>query len=153
MLKIITIKDKRIRFFSKKNLEYNKIKTIFLIKKMILIMYIKKGIGISSNQINFDYKIIVIDVNKKNKPIIIINPVIFKKSHFCTISTEGCLSIPKFYSSTPRAEKVCLKYVNLYNKFKKKIFNSINSRCLQHEIDHLFGILLTDYYNTIIKYE
>ncbi|WMC19260.1 MAG: peptide deformylase [Candidatus Carsonella ruddii] len=153
MLKIITIKDKRIRFISKKNIKYNKIKIILLIKKMIVKMYSKKGIGISSNQINFDYKIIIIDVNKKNKPIIIINPIIFKKSNFCTISTEGCLSIPKFYSSMPRAEKVFLKYVNLYNKFKKKVFNSINSRCLQHEIDHLFGILLTDYFNTIVKYE
>ncbi|WGS67241.1 peptide deformylase [Candidatus Carsonella ruddii] len=120
MLKIITIKDKRIRFLSKKNIKYNKIKMIFLIKKMIITIYSKKGIGISSNQVNFNYKVIIIDVNKKNKPIIIINPIILKKSNFCTISTEGCLSIPKFFSSTPRAEKVCLKYINLYNKLKKK---------------------------------
>ncbi|XZR52994.1 MAG: peptide deformylase [Candidatus Carsonella ruddii] len=153
MLKIITIKDKRIRFISKNNKNYNKIKLLFLIKKMILTMYFRKGIGISSSQINFKCKIIVIDLNKKNKPIILINPIIFKKNTFRTISTEGCLSIPKFFSSIPRAEKICLKYVNLYNKFKKKIFNSINSRCLQHEIDHLYGILIIDYYNKIIKYE
>ncbi|XZR52585.1 MAG: peptide deformylase [Candidatus Carsonella ruddii] len=153
MIKIITIKDKRIRFFSKKIIKYNKIKKLLLIKKMIITMYSRKGIGISSNQINFDNKIIIIDVNKKNKPIIIINSKIYKKSNFFTISTEGCLSIPKFYSSIPRVEKIFLKYINIYNKYKKKIFNSINSRCLQHEIDHLSGILLVDYFKTIIKYE
>ncbi|WMC19857.1 MAG: peptide deformylase [Candidatus Carsonella ruddii] len=153
MIKILTLKDKRLRFISKKITKYNKIKKIFLIKKMIISMLFKKGIGISSNQINFKYRIIIINVNKKNKPIIIINPKKYKKSNFLTISTEGCLSIPKFYSSIPRSEKVFLKYVNIYNKYKKKLFNNINSRCLQHEIDHLFGILLIDYFNTIIKYE
>ncbi|BFI91003.1 peptide deformylase [Candidatus Carsonella ruddii] len=153
MLKIITIKDKRLRIVSKKMVKYNRIKKIFLIKQMIILMYYKKGIGISSPQVNYDKKIIIVDINKKNKPIILINPKICKRNSLKTISTEGCLSIPKYYSSTPRAEKIFLKYINLYNKYKKKIFNSINSRCLQHEIDHLSSILLVDYYNTIVKYE
>lgn len=153
LLKIIFINDKRIRLNSKNLKKYNKIKKIFLIKRMIFTMYKKKGIGISSTQINFKNKIIIIDNNKKKKPSIIINPNILKKSNFCTLSTEGCLSIPNFFISSARAEKIYLQYINLYNKIKKKTFNNIFSRCLQHEIDHLYGIILIDYFNTVVKYE
>ncbi|WP_433927877.1 peptide deformylase [Candidatus Carsonella ruddii] len=152
-LNIIKINDKRIRKKSLKLLFYNKIKKIFLIKRMIFTMYEKKGIGISSTQINYKNEIIIIDLNKKNKPSIIINPSIINKSNLRTLSTEGCLSIKNFFMNVPRPEKIILLYVNLYNKIKKKIFNNINSRCLQHEIDHLNSIIIIDYHNKIIKYE
>ncbi|ATX33422.1 peptide deformylase [Candidatus Carsonella ruddii] len=151
LLKILSIKDKRLRKKSKKMFFYNKIKKIFLIKRMIFTMYEKKGIGISSTQINFKNKIIIVDLNKKNKPSIIINPSVIKNSSLITLSTEGCLSIKNFFINIPRPEKIFLNFVNLYNKIKKKIFNNINSRCLQHEIDHLNGILIIDYNNKIIK--
>ncbi|AFP84040.1 peptide deformylase [Candidatus Carsonella ruddii] len=150
MFKIIKINDKRLRINCKKKLNYNKIKKLYFIKQMIIIMYKKNGIGISSRQLNINNMIIILSI-KKNKPIIIINPLILKKSKLCTISNEGCLSIPNFYSSMIRPEKILLKYINLYNIVKKKIFNNLISRCIQHEIDHLFGILILDYYNIIIK--
>ncbi|AQU89607.1 peptide deformylase [Candidatus Carsonella ruddii] len=152
-LKILNIKDKRLRIKSKKMLFYNKIKKLFLIKRMIFTMYEKKGIGIASSQINFKNKIIIIDLNKKNKPSIIINPLVIKNSSLFTLSTEGCLSIKNFFINIPRPEKIFLNFINLYNKNKKKIFNNINSRCLQHEIDHLNSILIIDYMNKIIKNE
>lgn len=153
VLKIIKINDKRLR---NKNLNlkyYNKIKKIFLIKRMIFTLYEKKGIGLSATQINFKNKIIIINVNKKNKPIVIINPIILKTNNLYTLSTEACLSIDKFFINIPRPEKILIIFINLYNKVKKKIFNNIVSRCIQHEIDHLNSIIILDYMNKIIQYE
>ncbi|AFP84220.1 peptide deformylase [Candidatus Carsonella ruddii HT isolate Thao2000] len=150
MFNIININDKRIRFISKKIIKYNKIKKLYLIKQMIIIMLKNKGIGISSTQLNINFDIIIINI-KKNKILILINPLILKKSKLCTISNEGCLSIINFFSSIIRPEKIFLNYINLFNKCKKKIFNNLISRCIQHEIDHLFGILIIDYYKIIIK--
>ncbi|MFI4883692.1 MAG: peptide deformylase [Candidatus Carsonella ruddii] len=151
-LKILNIKNKKIRIKNKNFKKYNKIKIFFLIKRMIITMYKKNGIGISSTQINFFNKIILIGV-KKNRPIILINSKIIKYNKLYTLSTEGCLSIENFYLNIARTEKILVNYINLFNCKKKKILNNIFSRCYQHENDHLNKILIIDYINKIIKYE
>ncbi|AGS06690.1 peptide deformylase [Candidatus Carsonella ruddii] len=153
LLKIIEINDKRIRIKSCNLIKFNKIKILFLIKRMIYTMYEKKGIGISSNQILYNCKVIIIDTKKKNKPLIMINSFIKKKNTFHTLSSEGCLSLPKLFISLPRYEKILVNFINIYNIKKTKIFNNITSRCIQHEIDHSLGRIISDYINIIIFYE
>ncbi|MFI4913443.1 MAG: peptide deformylase [Candidatus Carsonella ruddii] len=152
LLKILNIKNKKIRIKNKNFIKYNKIKIFFLIKRMIITMYNKNGIGISSTQISIFNKIILIGV-KNNKPIILLNSKIIKYNKLFTLSTEGCLSIKNFFLNIARVEKILIKYINLFNKKKKKILNNIISRCYQHENDHLNKILIIDYINKIIKYE
>ncbi|MGK2912829.1 MAG: peptide deformylase [Candidatus Carsonella ruddii] len=150
VLKILNIKNKKLRIKNKNFKKYNKIKIFFLIKRMIITMYNKNGIGISSTQINVFYKIILIGI-KQNKPIILLNSKIIKHNKLYTLSTEGCLSIKNFFLNIARVEKILIKYINLFNKKKKKILNNIISRCYQHENDHLNKILIIDYINKIIK--
>ncbi|MFI4847135.1 MAG: peptide deformylase [Candidatus Carsonella ruddii] len=152
LLKILNIKNKKIRIKNKNFIKYNKIKIFFLIKRMIITMYTKNGIGISSTQISVFNKIILIGV-KNNKPIILLNSKIIKYNKLFTLSTEGCLSIKNFFLNIARVEKILIKYINLFNIKKKKILNNIISRCYQHENDHLNKILIIDYINKIIKYE
>ncbi|UNB92066.1 peptide deformylase [Candidatus Carsonella ruddii] len=152
LLKIIKINDKRLRIKNNFIFFFNKIKKIFLIKRILFTMYEKDGVGISATQINNNKKIIIIDV-KKQKPIIMINSIILKNNKLYTLSTEGCLSIENFYLNIARPEKIIVKFINLFNKIKKKIFNNIISRCIQHENDHLNSILIIDYNNKIILYE
>lgn len=151
LLKIINIKDKRLRIKSLNLIKFNKIKILFLIKRMIYTMYEKNGIGISSIQILYNFKIIIVDTKKK--PLIMINSFIKKKNTFYTLSLEGCLSLPKLFVSLPRYEKISVNYINVYNKKKTKVFKNITSRCIQHEIDHSFGRIISDYINIIIIYE
>ncbi|XRA05417.1 MAG: peptide deformylase [Candidatus Carsonella ruddii] len=151
-LKILNIKNKKLRIKNKNFKKYNKIKIFFLIKRMIITMYSKNGIGISSTQINIFNKIILIGI-KNNKPIILLNSKIIKYNKLYTLSTEGCLSIKNFFLNISRVEKILIKYVSLFNIKKKKILNNIVSRCYQHENDHLNKILIIDYINKIIKYE
>ncbi|BCG49413.1 peptide deformylase [Candidatus Carsonella ruddii] len=153
LLKIINIKDKRIRIKSFNLIKFNKTKILFLIKRMIYTMYKKRGIGISSVQILYNFKIIIVDTKKKNKPLIMINSFIKKKNTFHTLSSEGCLSLPKLFVSLPRYEKIFVNFINIYNKKKTKVFSNITSRCIQHEIDHSLGRIISDYINIIIIYE
>ncbi|MFI4878822.1 MAG: peptide deformylase [Candidatus Carsonella ruddii] len=152
ILKILNIKDIKLRIKNKKFKKYNKIKIFFLIKRMIITMYNNSGIGISSIQVNIFNKIILIGV-KNTKPIILFNSKIIKYNKLYTLSTEGCLSIKNFFINIARVEKILIKYINLFNIKKKKILNNIISRCYQHENDHLNKILIIDYINKIIKYE
>ncbi|BAF35206.1 peptide deformylase [Candidatus Carsonella ruddii PV] len=152
MFKILNFKDKRIRLFFKNvkvSFNYN---ILYIIKQMIILMYKNNGIGISSNQINCFKNIIICDVNfKKKKPLIMINPKILINNKNHTLGMEGCLSIKNFLISVLRFDKVYIKYFNIYNKKKKKIFNGIKSRCIQHEIDHLNSKLILDYSKIIFQ--
>ncbi|AFP83658.1 peptide deformylase [Candidatus Carsonella ruddii] len=153
LLDIILLNNIILRKKVKKLLFLNK-KILFIIKKMLNTMYNKKGIGLSAIQINLKKKIIIIDNSiKKNKPIIMINPNIINYSKYYTLSAEGCLSIKDFYISIPRPDKIVLKYINEFNEKKKKIFSCINSRCIQHEMDHLNNILIVDYLYKIINFK
>ncbi|AFP83848.1 peptide deformylase [Candidatus Carsonella ruddii CS isolate Thao2000] len=151
LLNIISLNNIILRKKVKKLFFLNK-KILFIIKKMLQIMYFNNGIGLSSIQINLKKKIIIMDNSiKKNKPIIMINPKIINYSKYYTLSAEGCLSIKDFFISIPRPDKVVLKYINEFNEKKKKIFSCINSRCVQHEMDHLKNILIVDYFYKIIN--
>ncbi|AFP84402.1 peptide deformylase [Candidatus Carsonella ruddii] len=146
LLKLLNFNDKRIRFFLKKTKIKFNYYIFYIIKQMLIIMYKNNGIGISTSQINCCKNIIICDINiKKKKPLIMINPEIIINNTNHTLGLEGCLSIKNFLISLLRFDKIYVKYLNIYNKKKKKIFNGIVSRCIQHEIDHLKGKLLLDY--------
>ncbi|WDR80386.1 peptide deformylase [Candidatus Purcelliella pentastirinorum] len=142
--KILIHPDIRLRIkASKINNFNNKIKNI--IKNMLKVMYINKGIGLAATQINIHKKIIVIDISKdQTKPIILINPKIIKK--YGTISIkEGCLSIPNIKISINRYKYIKINTMNCNGKTYKINAHDLLSICIQHEIDHLNGKLILDY--------
>lgn len=121
-----------------------------LIFKMKEIMKENKGVGLSANQINKDASIFVIDENlarEHNVPEVYINPEITEYSRREEEMEEGCLSIPEYFTQIQRAKKIKIKALDENgNKIKLKARGFL-ARVLQHETDHLNGVILKDRLN------
>jgi len=100
------------------------------------------GIGLAAPQV--DKPIRVIAVNIENQAHIFINPKITKKSFLKDTAEEGCLSVPGRYGQVKRHKKITLEYLDRKNKTHKQKFTKLPARIIQHEIDHLDGILFID---------
>jgi peptide deformylase len=120
-----------------------------LIIQMKKIMEDNNGIGLAAPQINVSLRIIVCELD--NKFYAFINPEIIKFSKKTSLLEEGCLSLPNIYGEVARPEKIILKATNPEGKkIKLKAFGLL-ARVIQHEIDHLDGILFIDKAKNIIK--
>jgi len=120
-------------------------------KEMHNIMQKLGGIGLAGPQINFNKRIVIIgDLNNKDYSVYI-NPEITYFSNNKEISEEGCLSLPNIFGLVKRSKKIHLKYRDLGgNKIKEKL-KGLKSVVIQHEIDHLNGILFIDRVEEITK--
>ena len=99
-------------------------------------------------------RIVVIDISKENEkqnPLFLINPVITKKSKNTSIYEEGCLSIPGQFAEIERPAECTLKYINYQGKNKELKADGLLATCIQHEVDHLDGILFIDYLSKLKK--
>lgn len=116
-----------------------------LINDMVETMYSARGIGLAAPQIGILKKVIVVDTNmtEERSPIILINPEIVN-SEGEILSEEGCLSIPGFITKLKRNEKVFVKALDRNGKQIEIEATGLLARALQHEIDHLNGILIID---------
>ncbi len=122
-----------------------------LIDDMIQTMYNAHGIGLAAPQVGISKRLIVVDVSTKEEKhpvIVLINPEIIEADGFID-SEEGCLSIPGFVSTIKRAEKVVVKGINRKGEPVRIEATGLLSRALQHEIDHLDGILFIDRMSSI----
>ena len=125
-----------------------------LMDDMLDTMYAAKGIGLAAIQIGVPKRIIVIDINKdpKNKePRYFVNPVIKNKNSKKATYEEGCLSVPNQFAEIDRPSKCDVEYLD-YNG-KKQILHAegLLATCIQHEMDHLEGILFIDYLSKLKK--
>lgn len=120
-----------------------------LITEMKQTMEQNNGIGLAAPQINVPIRVIVCEINDKFYAFI--NPEIIKYSKKTSIMEEGCLSLPNIYGEVERPETIIIKAINQDGKkIKLKAFGLL-SRVIQHEIDHLDGILFIDKAKNIIK--
>ncbi|MEE2730798.1 MAG: peptide deformylase [Pseudomonadota bacterium] len=112
---------------------------------MLETMYEAPGIGLAATQVNVHQRIVVIDVSEeKNQPLVLINPefeVISGEQDF----DEGCLSVPGYYETVTRAEKIRLHALNRDGEPYEMVCDGILSVCIQHELDHLDGKLFVDH--------
>jgi len=119
-----------------------------LMDEMLQIMYKAPGIGLAAVQIGILKKLIVIDIsreNEKKNPLFLINPKITFKSKTRSIYEEGCLSLPGYFAEVERPAECHLEYLDYYGKKKELKADGLLSTCIQHEVDHLNGILFIDY--------
>ena len=125
-----------------------------LMDDMIETMYNAPGIGLAAIQIGIPKRVIVMDISKdkdKKNPMFFINPKIIWKSKVLSTYEEGCLSIPNQFAEVQRPDKCHFKYLD-YNGNEKEIkAEGLLSTCIQHEIDHLDGILFIDYLSKLKK--
>lgn len=102
----------------------------------------KKGVGLAAPQIGENIRLITINI--KDGPIIMINPKITNKSLTKEYGEEGCLSIPGVFGQVKRSKKIICKYLDMEGKIKKIAAAGFLARVIQHEIDHLDGILFIE---------
>ena len=125
-----------------------------LMKDMLDTMYTAKGIGLAAIQIGVQKRIIVLDISKeKNKknPMYFVNPIIIKKNDEKVTYEEGCLSVPNQFAEIDRPSKCEVEYLD-YNGNKQHLkAEGLLATCIQHEMDHLEGILFIDYLSKLKK--
>jgi len=144
ILDILKYPDKRLRTIAKPVVSVDE--TIRQqVKDMFETMYEAPGIGLAATQVNFHQRIIVIDVSDQcNEPICLINPEIIEKSGEIQ-SEEGCLSVPDYSAKIIRANDIKVLALNLDGETSEFDAGEELSICIQHEIDHLDGILFVDH--------
>ncbi|MGA0198505.1 MAG: peptide deformylase [Prochlorotrichaceae cyanobacterium] len=118
-----------------------------LIRQMLQTMYSKDGIGLAAPQVGVHKQILVVDVNFEEPttpPLIMFNPVIQGLAGDPCDMEEGCISIPNVFMNVTRPELVQVAYKDDQGRPQVGIFNGLVSRVIQHEIDHLEGVLFVD---------
>ena len=144
ILDILKYPDKRLRTIAKPVVSVDE--TIRQqVKDMIETMYEAPGIGLAATQVNFHQRIIVIDISDQcNEPICLINPEVIEKSGEIQWE-EGCLSVPDYYENVIRANDIKVQALNQHGETFELEASEMLSVCIQHEIDHLDGILFVDH--------
>ncbi|CAN7181533.1 peptide deformylase [Rhizobium sp. LjRoot30] len=115
---------------------------------MLETMYDAPGIGLAAIQIGVPRRLLVIDLAKEGEdkqPQVFINPQILSSSDARSVYEEGCLSIPDYYAEVERPAEIEVKYLDRDGTEKTVKADGLLATCLQHEIDHLNGVLFIDY--------
>ena len=120
---------------------------------MLETMYDANGIGLAAIQIGIPKRIIVIDLKIENKksPLYFINPVINNKDNLKATYEEGCLSVPNQFAEIDRPKKCDVEYLDYEGEKKILKAKGLLATCIQHEMDHLEGILFIDYLSKLKK--
>jgi len=125
-----------------------------LMNDMLETMYAAPGIGLAAIQVGVPKRIIVLDIDykegKKN-PLFFVNPEIIEKSETNTTYEEGCLSVPGQFAEIDRPDKCHIRYLDYYGQEKEINAEGMLATCVQHEMDHLEGILFIDYLSKLKK--
>jgi peptide deformylase len=144
---IIILPDKRLRLVSE---PVKKITADIrkLVDDMFETMYDAPGIGLAAIQVAVAKRVVTMDLAKKEEPRnpqVYINPEILWYSDEKATYEEGCLSIPEYYSDVERPAQVKFKYFDLEGQAQEAEANGLLATCIQHEIDHLNGVLFIDH--------
>jgi len=117
-----------------------------LVDDMLETMYDARGIGLAATQVDVHRRVIVMDVSDdRTTPLVLINPEVTPLGEAREPMQEGCLSIPEYYAEVPRALRVHLKALDRDGKPYELEADGLLAHCIQHEHDHLEGVLFVDY--------
>lgn len=151
LLPILTAPDPRLK---KKSLPVEAVDEGVrqLMDDMLATMYDAPGIGLAAPQVGVLKRVIVLDIERedtKTGPLFMANPEIVDASDEDVSYEEGCLSVPEHYSDVVRPAKVTVRYLDRDNKVQELAAEGLLATCLQHEIDHLDGILFIDHISAL----
>ncbi|WP_262693497.1 peptide deformylase [Kordiimonas aquimaris] len=131
-----------------------------LLDDMLETMYAAPGIGLAAIQVAVPKRVIVLDTapegEEDRKPLFLVNPEVTWESEDLNVYSEGCLSVPEHYADVERPASVRVKYLDYKGDLREDLMEGLTATCVQHEIDHLDGIVFIDYLsklkrNMIIK--
>ncbi len=144
---ILILPDKRLRSVSKPVTEISdEMRT--LVADMFDTMYEAPGIGLAAIQVGVPWRIVVMDLSKREaeaEPRVFINPEIIGSSEEKSVYEEGCLSIPDVHEDVERPARVRFTYLDLDGKMHETDADGLFATCIQHEVDHLNGVLFIDH--------
>ena len=125
-----------------------------LMNDMLETMYAAPGIGLAAIQVGVPKRVIVLDIGQKDgpkKPMFFVNPEIITKSENNSTYEEGCLSVPGQFAEIDRPNNCLIRYLDYYGQVQAIKTEGMLATCVQHEIDHLEGILFIDYLSKLKK--
>ena len=125
-----------------------------LMDDMLETMYMAKGIGLAAIQVGVPKRIIVMDIGNRDKekePMYFVNPIIKNKNSKHSTYEEGCLSVPNQFAEVNRPSSCEVEYLDYNGKKKILKASGLLATCIQHEMDHLEGILFIDYLSKLKK--
>ena len=144
---ILILPDKRLRLKSAPVGAVDKALRA-LVDDMFETMYDAPGIGLAAIQIGVPKRVVTMDLAKKDEPKapqVFINPEVAWTSDEKAVYEEGCLSIPEYYEAVERPSAVKVKYLDIEGKVQEIEASGLLATCLQHEIDHINGVLFIDH--------
>jgi len=145
ILTVLRFPDERLRKKAVKVTEINQ-STNIIVDNMLATMYEENGVGLAATQVDIHQRIVVMDVSEnKDQPLVLINPEITQKSEETLINEEGCLSVPDTYAKVNRHINCTVKALDLEGNEFSLDGEDLLSICIQHELDHLNGVLFVDY--------
>ena len=150
---ILTEPNKDLRQISK-NVEIVGNEEQKIMDDMLDTMYAANGIGLAAIQIGIPKRIIVMDLSKKEgekEPLYFVNPIIIERNTDKSTYEEGCLSVPNQFAEIDRPSKCDVEYLDYQGKKKLLKAEGLLATCIQHEMDHLEGILFIDYLSKLKK--
>ena len=148
LLPILTAPDPRLKRISKP-VDKVDAEIAKLMDDMLETMYAAPGIGLAATQVNVQKRIVVMDLSEeKNQPLVFINPTLLEREGESE-SEEGCLSVPGFYETVRRAERVRVSALDRDGEPFELDARGLLAVCIQHEIDHLNGKLFVDYLSAL----
>ena len=117
-----------------------------LIDDMIETMYAAEGVGLAATQVDVHERVIVMDTSERHdKPLVLINPVITRRSEGMAINEEGCLSVPQIYDRVERHASVTVQALDRDGQAFEMEAEGLSAVCVQHEMDHLMGKVFVEY--------
>jgi peptide deformylase len=122
-----------------------------LLEAMLETMYAAPGIGLAAPQVGVLKRAFVLDLGEEGQraPRFVINPELVWRSESTTVAEEGCLSLPKQFGEVARADQVRVRHLDRQGETQEIEAEGLLARCLQHEIDHLNGILFVDHLSAL----
>src|SRR5580658_6700654 len=151
VLPIITAPDPRLKLTAKPVAKVDA--TVRrLMDDMVETMYQSIGIGLAAPQVGVAQRIIVVDVareGEKPNPMRIANPEILWRSEEEMVANEGCLSLPEHYAEVTRPAEIKLRYLDHENEIREIDAKGLLATCIQHEVDHLDGVLFVDHLSAL----
>lgn len=151
LLRIITAPDPRLKIKAKPVAAVDA-KVRRLMDDMLETMYRAIGVGLAAPQVGAAQRVIVVDVareGEKPQPLRIANPEILWRSETLILANEGCLSLPEHYADVERPAEIRLRYIDHENEIRELEAKGLLATCLQHEIDHLDGLLFVDHISAL----
>jgi len=150
-LPIIVAPDPRLKVKAKRVAKVDS-ETRQLMDDMLATMYAAPGIGLAAPQVGVAKRIIVLDVardGEKPQPLRIANPELLWASEELILQSEGCLSLPEHYADVERPRRIRLRYLDHENEIRELEVEGLLATCIQHEMDHLEGVLFVDHISAL----